>query len=82
MAQIHVTSAHVEAGRFARLHVRMRGLPERVVDRDTAVRWLRDGHSMLVRGGAPLLLVEVGDEPFIRPDGVAEAADLWPAIAP
>jgi hypothetical protein len=37
---------------------------------------------MLVRGGAPLLLVEVGDEPFIRPDGVAEAADLWPAIAP
>lgn len=76
MADVEVVSADITSGRVKSLKVRFKGTTERVIDRDTALRWLADGHSLLtyagtghhaVRGKA-LERVEVDDEAFIRCD--------------
>ncbi len=82
MAQVLVKGAVVEDGRIASLDVGFHGLPDRTVDRDTAIRWMRDGHSLLLaRGderGRALQLVEAGDELFIRDDNAPVPEDRVP----
>lgn len=84
MADVLVKKAAVKEGRIASLDIGLYGLPDRTIDRDTAISWMRDGHSMIpVRGGkrmTALQLVEVGDEdePFIRHDNSPVAEDSVP----
>lgn len=84
MADVLVKKAVVKEGRIESLDVGLYGLPDRTIDRDTAVGWMRDGHSMIpVRGGArlhALQLVEVGDDDllFIRHDNAKVAEDSLP----
>lgn len=81
MAHVHVTGATKDGDRIAKLAVQLPGLPARVIDRDTALAWMKDGHSLVAyRGGVrgtALQLVEVGDEAelFIRADNAAKAKD-------
>jgi hypothetical protein len=84
MAHIRVTSARLGDGLIHSLDVELLGLGHRAIDRDTAVRWMRDGHSLVpAAGGSALQLVtlEDGDEPrwFIRADNAPEAQDSLPA---
>lgn len=79
MGRVVVQGAELADGRLARMKVKLGSLPERVLDRDGVVAWMRDGHSFLpLRGGRPgraLQLVEVEGELFVRDDHEAVAAD-------
>lgn len=86
MGRVVVHSAKVEGALVRSLDVQLGSLPRRTIDRDTAIRWMRDAHSFLpsVQGRTlpALQLVEVeGDEGvswFIRTDNAAEASDKLP----
>lgn len=82
MAFVEVQAGSVSGGKIARLTVKMHGLPVREIDRDTALAWMIDGHSLVpvARGEKQpaLQLVEVGDERFIRADNAPTAADALP----
>lgn len=83
MGRVAVLGADVEGDRIVRLAVRLGSLPRRVIDRDTAIAWARDGHSFVPGEGArSLALVHVGedDEAFLRDDHEAVAADSLPAL--
>lgn len=88
MAYVEVRAASADAGRIQSMRVHMAHLPERTIDRDTAIRWMRDGHSLVpVVNGArtsALQLVEVGEEPswYIRTDNATDASDSLPASLP
>ncbi len=82
MGRIWVVGADFVEGRVNRLAVRIAGLPPRTVDRDTAVQWLRDGHSLLPAttvGTAlgTLQAVDPSDDGtwYLRTDTANEAAD-------
>lgn len=68
MARVEVHGGKVAEGRIAELRVRLIHLPERTIDRDQALSWMKDGHSFIpvVNGSdlPALQLVEVpeGDE--------------------
>ena len=84
MADVLVKRGVVKDGRIASLDVGLYGLPDRSIDRDTAISWMRDGHSMIpTRAGkrlTALQLVEVGEacELFIRHDNSKVAEDSVP----
>lgn len=83
MARVRVLSSSVSNGRIDRLKVDMHGIPAREIDRETAVRWMRDGHSFVpvVHGQElnALHLVEGPDDAFyIRTDGASVAEDALP----
>ncbi|MCB9677004.1 MAG: hypothetical protein H6737_17945 [Alphaproteobacteria bacterium] len=84
MADVLVTGGTVSDGRIASLDVKLHGLGARTLDRDTALAWMRDGHSLVpVRKGARLpnlQLVEVGDDHFIRADTAKESSDSLPEL--
>ncbi|MEZ4319449.1 MAG: hypothetical protein R3F61_18180 [Myxococcota bacterium] len=84
MGDVLVTGGRVADGRIAELEVQLHGLPGRTIDRDTALAWLRDGHSLVprVKGARlpALQLVEVGDEHFIRNDNAPESSDALPNL--
>lgn len=79
MARIAVHGADLKDGKIDALRVRMHNLPPRTIDRDTALAWMRDGHTFVpVKGGNEtpcLLLLEVGDGFAIRDDSAAAAED-------
>lgn len=82
MGDVLVKRAVVKDGRIESLQVGLHGLPDRSIDRDTAIAWMRDGHSMIpVRSGTRLTalqLVECDDALFIRPDNTAKGEDSVP----
>jgi len=82
MGDILVKRGTVVGGRIGSLHVGLFRLPDRTVDRDQALRWMRDGHSLVpVVGGVrlpALQLVEVGDDFAIRTDNQPLAEDSLP----
>lgn len=86
MSHVEVQTGSVKDGRIASLNVRFPGLPQRTIDRDTALAWMKDGHALLpkVDGAlAPALrLVEIGEADdvhhVIRFDGAKEDADQLP----
>lgn len=83
MGRVWVHGATVEDGRIQALRVKMSGLPERTIDRDTTLAWMHDGHSFLPADGGPaLVLVEVDGDGFVRADTAAEAADALPSLPP
>lgn len=84
MGDVLVTGGKVSDGKIEALEVQLHGLPGRTIDRDTALSWMKDGHSFIPQHkgqrGTALQLVEVGDERYIRPDNGTEAADALPDL--
>lgn len=84
MGEVRVKGARVEGGRIVSLAVSLSGLPDRSIDRDSAVRWMRDGHSFIPvisgRTLPALQLVETGDSWVIRTDNQALAEDSLPEL--
>ncbi len=85
MGDILVKRGSVVDGKIRELVVQFHGLAERTIDRDTALSWMRDGHSLIptVNGkrlGA-LQLVDLGEEAFaIRHDNTATDEDALPPL--
>jgi hypothetical protein len=83
MADVEVHAAHPAHGRIQSLEVRFKNAHAQTIDRDTAVRWLADGHSLVTYAGhgshatrgRSIVLVEVGEDTFLRTDTAAEAED-------
>jgi hypothetical protein len=71
-------------GKIDKLAIELHGLPARVIDRDQALAWMKDGHSFIpvVAGDRlpALQLVEVGEGHAIRTDNQAEDADALPDL--
>lgn len=88
MGDVLIAGGTCKDGVIEALDARLHNLPARVIDRDTAVAWMRDGHSLVpVRDGQrlpALQLVEVGEEPryFIRTDNAAVEQDSLPDLPP
>lgn len=82
MGAVHVKGATVAGSRIERLHVGLDRLPDRTIDRATAIRWMKDGHSLLLPGGPALQLVEVGDGHVIRTDNAPVDEDRLPDLPP
>lgn len=82
MGDVLVRGGNISEGRITELSVDFHGLPARTIDRDTALSLMGDGHSFVpVQNGERLpllLLVEVGEEHFIRNDPSPEPADTLP----
>lgn len=87
MGDVQVKRATMNGNRIERLVVGIERLPDRTIDRAQAIRWMRDGHSLVpvlagVRGTA-LQLLEVGDQGFaIRTDNQPIDEDLLPPLPP
>lgn len=86
MGDVLVKRGSVSGGRIGDLVVDLAGLPERKIDRDTALAWMKDGHSLVpVLGGrraAALQLVAVGEGFVIRTDNAAVDEDALPEALP
>jgi hypothetical protein len=84
MGHVEVIGATVSGGRIERLKVKIPNIPVRTIDRDTAIQWLRDGHSLIpVVGGVEqpaLRLADVEDVPFIRQDTANAPEDTLPEL--
>jgi hypothetical protein len=84
VAEIEILHAHLANGRIEKLEVRIKNADKREINREMALAWARDGHSMTpvaghghdVSHGAVLSLVEVGEELYLRTDTKAEASDV------
>jgi len=64
MAHLHVLAPPPADERVQSLTIATRGLPDRTIDRETAIAWMRDGHSLVPFTGSaelPALLL-MGDE--------------------
>ena len=87
MADLLVRAGTIADGKIEKLTVQLHKLADRVVNRDEAIAWMKDGHSLVPtlngeRQGA-LQLVEVeGDEPqyFIRTDNTPTTEDSLPDL--
>lgn len=82
MGDVLVRQATLSSGKIQSLHIDLHGLPSRTIDRDTAISWMRDGHSFVpvVQGTRQpaLQLVEVEDGWSIRTDNQPLAEDAVP----
>ena len=82
MGEILVKAAKLEGGRLGTVTIELHGLGERQLDREQLVHQAREGHQLIpVVGGRrlpTLLLLEVGDDLFIRADAQAVPADSLP----
>lgn len=84
MAEIEILHANLANGRIEKLEVRILNAAKREINRETALAWAREGHSMIpvaghghdVSRGAGLSLVEVGEDVYLRTDTKAEPADV------
>ena len=85
MGDILVKRGSIVEGQIRELVVQFHGLAERTINRDTALSWMRDGHSLIptINGKrlAALQLVDLGEEGFaIRNDNAAVAQDVLPPL--
>ena len=83
MGDVLVKRGTIEEGRITTLTVGFDGLPDRDIDRTTAIAWMRDGHSLvpLTNGqrGSALLLVEADEATLvIRADADKVGEDSLP----
>lgn len=85
MGDILVKRGLVVDGKIHELVIQFHGLAERTIDRDTAVSWMRDGHSLIptVNGKrlTALQLVDLGEEGVaIRADNTEVNEDELPPL--
>lgn len=83
MGRVWVHGAKMDGDRIGALEVRLGSLPPRTIDRDTALAWAHDGHSLVPvaagQSGRALQLVAVDDAWFLRDDHEPVAADGLPS---
>ena len=87
MGHVLVHGADLAGGRIQRLRISLPNLPGRTIDRETAIAWLKNGHSLIpLVGGteaSALQLVEVGEDAwFIRVDNEKQDSDDVPSLPP
>ncbi len=90
MAHVLVKSGTIADGAISKLGVELVGIGARSLDRDTAIAWMKDGHSFvpMVGGdeGPALQLVGIdGDDSatfYIRTDNASEGSDSLPTGLP
>lgn len=83
MADVEVYAAELEGTTVKALTVRFKGTAARTISRDTALHWLRQGHSLVTHAGGAhhpvrghaIERVEVDGESFLRTDVKPEPAD-------
>ncbi len=83
MADVEVYAAEPAHGRVQKLTVRFKNAAPRAIDRDTALAWLRDGHSLITYAGPAhhghrgyaIERVEVDGEVYLRTDTQPVAED-------
>ena len=88
MGHVRVISASVKDGVIDTLGVELLGLGARTLDRDTAIAWMKDGHSFVpVVGGnegpaLQLVSIEEGDSIVyaVRTDNALTPTDLLPEL--
>lgn len=83
MGDVLVRAATMSGDQIGTLVVRLHGLPERTIDRETALAWMRDGHSLIPFDGRrhpALLLVEVDDVHYVRADSTPSPSDTLPDV--
>ena len=84
MGDVLVKQATLADNRIQTLSVGFDGLPDRQIDRETALAWMRDGHSLVpVQAGKrlpALLLIYGSDGLVIRDDSLPESADSVPSL--
>ena len=85
MGDVLVRRATLADGKISKLEVDFHGLSPRTIDRDTALSWMRDGHSLipLLAGQRKpaLQLVDLGDGAWsIRVDNQAVDEDTVPEL--
>lgn len=84
MADVLVVGGSVADGKVKQLRVQLHGLPDRTLDRDAALAWMKDGHSFIpVHAGSrgqALLLLEIDDALYIRDRADGEASDSLPPL--
>ena len=86
MARVTVLGVKRGDAGIVSLKVSLVGLPDRILDRDTAIRWARDQHSFLTPSGVAVQLVGVDDDGgqttwFLREDNQPEPYDHLPSVA-
>lgn len=84
MGDVVVKRGSLDNGRITSLVVGLYGLPDRTIDREQALQWMKDGHSLVpvVEGRRlpALQLVEVDDTWVIRNDNEPVAEDRLPSF--
>ena len=87
MGDVLVSAGELVDGKIDKLSVQLHKLSDRVVTRETAIAWMRDGHSLVPvvngkRQSALQLVVIDGDEPqyFIRHDNAQSTEDSLPDL--
>lgn len=85
MGDVLVRQASMADSKIDSMKVAFHGLPDRTIDRDTAIAWMRDGHSLVpVRGRErlpALQLVDLGDGAWsIRTDNQPVPEDCVPEL--
>ena len=89
MGDVRIKRAAMAGNKIERVVVEIDRLPERTIDRETLVRWMRDGHSVIPEINGQrlpvLLLVELGSDPAsnafaIRTDPEPIDEDRLPAL--
>jgi hypothetical protein len=84
MGDVLVKRAVLADGRINTLTVGLHNLPDRTIDRETAISWMKDGHSLIPmvdsKRQAALQLVEADDGTFVRIDNAKVAADSLPEL--
>ena len=84
MGDVLVKRGSMDNGRITSLVVGLYGLPDRTIDREQALKWMKDGHSLIPilegRRLPALQLVEVGDTHVIRTDNEPVAEDRLPSL--
>ena len=83
MGDVLVKKGTISEGRITTLTVGFDGLPDREIDRSTAMRWMADGHSFIPllggKRGPAMQLVEVDDDTrVIRADTAVASEDSLP----
>ena len=87
MGDVLVCAGQLVDGKIDKLSVQLHKLSDRVVTRETAIAWMRDGHSLIpcVNGKRQnaLQLIEIdGETPsfFIRDDNQKTSEDSLPDL--
>ena len=79
MARIEVHSVSMNGTQIQSLNVKIHQLDLRTIDRETAISWMKDGHSLIPIAGnafkAALQLVESNGDWFIRENNDAIPED-------
>jgi hypothetical protein len=83
MADVEIHGADVADGRVRTLTVRFKNAATHTIDRETALRWLADGHALVTYAGPAhhgtrghsVVAVEVDDASYLRTDTQPVAED-------